>query len=254
VRPSPAAGKCGTILLTQGSRAMRPEKLTYSDRLAIVLACLAGVMAIVLFLTEKTLASVVALVALMYGFSIYPVFHFVRRKLSRILGLFVVAVGMFLFSWKEWPELPITAIWITNFEQLPIILGKTTGLNLTAKVSGTGDGDLENDAGSFFDEAYNDDAKQLELEEKLWQEIERQINVGTPHHRPYHISLPFENILTTIGTGEITSDQLQKLQSGKYGIYYLGRMIFTARSGKTSRDYCVYFRYQQAMRLCNRHN
>jgi putative effector of murein hydrolase LrgA (UPF0299 family) len=74
----------------------KSRKLTNSDRLAIVLACLAGVMAIVLFLTEKTPASVVGLVLLMYFLSVYPVCHFVDQTWRRLVTLSIVAVVAFL--------------------------------------------------------------------------------------------------------------------------------------------------------------
>jgi hypothetical protein len=58
-----------------------------SDRLAIALTCLAGIMAIVLFLVEKTPATVIGLLLGMAALSVYPVWHFVRGRVARFVVL-----------------------------------------------------------------------------------------------------------------------------------------------------------------------
>jgi hypothetical protein len=80
-----------------------------SDRLAIALACLAGVMAIVLFLVEKTPFWVVTLLVLMLALSVYPILHFVRLRPLRVICLiaaFAVSVGI---GWTVWPKVKTSA-------------------------------------------------------------------------------------------------------------------------------------------------
>lgn len=75
-----------------------------SDRLAIALACLTGVMAIILFLVEKSPLTVVGVLVLMVALSIYPIFHFSKSNTVRgSLALCVIAVAVFL-GWREWPN------------------------------------------------------------------------------------------------------------------------------------------------------
>lgn len=73
-----------------------------SDKLAIALACLAGIMAIILFLVEKSPTTIRILLALMVALGIHPVLHFVRLPLFRalILGCFVIAITV--FGWRIW--------------------------------------------------------------------------------------------------------------------------------------------------------
>lgn len=80
-----------------------------SDRLAVVLACLAGVMAIILFLVEKTPFTVVSLLVLMVALSVYPILHLVRRTNFRITVLAFMIIGTLVFGWYVWPrsKLPI---------------------------------------------------------------------------------------------------------------------------------------------------
>ena len=75
-----------------------------SDKLAIALACLAGVMAIVLFLVEKTPFTVVGLLLLMVTLSVYPILHFVRRTNFRTAILACVTIGTLVFGWYVWPK------------------------------------------------------------------------------------------------------------------------------------------------------
>jgi outer membrane biosynthesis protein TonB len=75
-----------------------------SDKLGIALACLAGIMAIILFLVEKTPYTVVGLLTLMIALAIYPVWHFVRPKNARIALLVLAVVGTVAFGWAEWPR------------------------------------------------------------------------------------------------------------------------------------------------------
>src|ERR1039457_5068736 len=75
-----------------------------SDKLAIALTCLAGVMAIVLFLVEKTPLTVVGLLVAMVILLVYPVLHFARRPLIRGGVLILAMVGTLVFGWFVWPK------------------------------------------------------------------------------------------------------------------------------------------------------
>lgn len=78
-------------------------RYTTSDKLAIALACLAGIMAIVLFLVEKTPGIVVTLLTLLVALSVYPVIHFVRSILIRTCLLLCVIGVVLILGWREWP-------------------------------------------------------------------------------------------------------------------------------------------------------
>jgi hypothetical protein len=80
------------------------QKYTDSDKLAIALACLAGIMAIVLSLVEKTIFSVIGLLALMFGLCIYPIVHFVKATSARIELVAIALLGISAFGWTVWPK------------------------------------------------------------------------------------------------------------------------------------------------------
>ncbi len=75
-----------------------------SDKLAIALACLAGIMAIILFLVEKTPTTIVSLLILMLALSIYPILHFVKRVGVRIAVFSLFAIGTLRLGWYVWPH------------------------------------------------------------------------------------------------------------------------------------------------------
>jgi hypothetical protein len=75
-----------------------------SDKLAIALACLAGVMAIILFLVEKTPGTVLGLLAAMFLLLIYPILHFAKSGVVRIGLLLFAVVGTIYFGWLVWPS------------------------------------------------------------------------------------------------------------------------------------------------------
>jgi hypothetical protein len=78
-------------------------RYSLSDRLAIVLACLTGIMAIILFLIEKTPLTVIVLLLLMVGLSIYPILHFAKNSLIRGFLILGVVIATALFGWGVWP-------------------------------------------------------------------------------------------------------------------------------------------------------
>lgn len=79
-------------------------KYSNSDRFGVVLACLAGVMAIVLFLVEKTPFTVVTLLILMVLLATYPVMHFIRRSTWRGVTLLAIVGCTVLFGHSVWPH------------------------------------------------------------------------------------------------------------------------------------------------------
>jgi hypothetical protein len=75
-----------------------------SDKLGIALACMAGVMAIILFLVEKTPLTIVCLLLLMASLLVFPILHFAKRIPWRI-GIFIVCGFCTLsFGWLVWPH------------------------------------------------------------------------------------------------------------------------------------------------------
>jgi hypothetical protein len=84
-------------------------KYSTSDKLAIALACLSGVIAIILFLVEKTPLTVSGLLGLMVILSIYPILHLAQSKTVRLSLILCVIAGTVLFGWKVWPNRHVDA-------------------------------------------------------------------------------------------------------------------------------------------------
>jgi hypothetical protein len=82
----------------------RTERYSGSDKLAFALACLAGALAIVLFLVEKTQFTVVFFLMLMGLLLIYPVLHFFKGGIGRIVLSTIVFIGTFMLGWRVWPR------------------------------------------------------------------------------------------------------------------------------------------------------
>jgi hypothetical protein len=82
-----------------------PEsRWSWGDRLAMALACLAAIMALILFWIDKTpLAAGITIVA-MIVLVIYPVLHFVSSKRARSFVFLVCIALIALFGWKVWPK------------------------------------------------------------------------------------------------------------------------------------------------------
>ena len=74
------------------------------DKLAIALACLAGVMAIILFLLEKTPVTMILLLSLMDALAVYPILHFVKGIGGRIAVFTLFIIGTLLFGWRAMPR------------------------------------------------------------------------------------------------------------------------------------------------------
>jgi hypothetical protein len=82
----------------------RKKKWTWSDRLAIALACLAGILALILLWMEKTPIWAGVTIALMGALVVYPVIHFAPSWKARVPAL-IVAWGLIgVFGWRIWPQ------------------------------------------------------------------------------------------------------------------------------------------------------
>jgi hypothetical protein len=75
-----------------------------SDKLAIALACLAGVMAIILFLVEKTPLTVILLLSLMLALAIYPILHFAKHMGARVVVFSLFVIGALVLGWHVMPH------------------------------------------------------------------------------------------------------------------------------------------------------
>ena len=80
------------------------ERWTGSDRLAIALACLAGVMAMILFWMTKTSLTAGISILVIAMLLVFPIIHFVRTNHWRIIVFIVAAMLFGLFGWYIWPK------------------------------------------------------------------------------------------------------------------------------------------------------
>jgi hypothetical protein len=78
-------------------------QISDSDRLAVVLFCVAGVMALVLYLVEKSPLSICVTLSLMVIFLIYPILHMVRGTIRRVLCFGVCIIGTAGLGFEVWP-------------------------------------------------------------------------------------------------------------------------------------------------------
>jgi len=80
------------------------KPLSPSDGFAIVLACLAGILALVLWMIQKTPFWIIVVLLTIEGLSVYPVLHFARSKSRRAGFLAMTVIAVAAFGWKEWPK------------------------------------------------------------------------------------------------------------------------------------------------------
>ena len=85
-------------------REISSERLSKSDKLAIVFFLLGIAVAIILFLVEKTPATVLSLLGLLAAALIYPILHFVKRSPGRIVAFFALVLIVFAFGRGAWPH------------------------------------------------------------------------------------------------------------------------------------------------------
>ncbi len=83
---------------------MNQAKWTWSDRLALALACLGGVLAVVFVRwVEKTWPWAVVSIASMVVLAAYPITHFFPNWKHRIAAAVVTVIFIGLFGWWIWP-------------------------------------------------------------------------------------------------------------------------------------------------------
>lgn len=75
-----------------------------SDKLALVLFCLAAVLAIVLFLVEKTPTTIGVMLVFILGFLVYPIIHLVTSRSGRAVASISTIAIVILFGWLVWPR------------------------------------------------------------------------------------------------------------------------------------------------------
>jgi hypothetical protein len=75
-----------------------------SDRLAVALACLAGIMALALVWMDKTPLGAGITIGCMSALIVYPVLHFVRSPKARVAALVFSWVAIGVFGWLIWPH------------------------------------------------------------------------------------------------------------------------------------------------------
>src|SRR6478672_13506587 len=75
-----------------------------SDRFAVILFCFAGVMALVLYLVEKTPLSISMALAIMFVLLVYPILHYCHKTPTRVLVLIFVALATVALGYATWPK------------------------------------------------------------------------------------------------------------------------------------------------------
>jgi hypothetical protein len=80
------------------------SRWSWSDKLAIALACLATAMALALSWMDRTPTWAAVTISCMGALVFYPVMHFIRSWKARVPFLLVVWGCIGLFGWKIWPH------------------------------------------------------------------------------------------------------------------------------------------------------
>ena len=104
-----ALGGAGPYRPSQSSGGNTNQKYSISDRLGIALACLGAVLAIVLFLIEKTPLAVAGCLLAILVLLVFPVLHFFHKATSRSLVFAVVIILLGSFGLVIWPRKKITS-------------------------------------------------------------------------------------------------------------------------------------------------
>lgn len=85
------------------------SRYTTSEKLGIALACVAGALAIFLFLVDKTPAVILAMLVQMALLCVYPIVHFLRPIRLRAVSLALVLLSTAILGWKVWPARSTTS-------------------------------------------------------------------------------------------------------------------------------------------------
>jgi hypothetical protein len=91
------------------SETTKKQGWTVSDRLAVALCCISGLMTVVPMWMEKTPIWAAGTVCAMALLVVYPVHHFIRPWTRKIPVLIVVWAAIVVFGWKIWPR-QVTAL------------------------------------------------------------------------------------------------------------------------------------------------
>lgn len=89
---------------------MRHSDLSQSDKLAVVLFCVASALALALFLIEKTPTTIVVLCGGIAVFMAYPIYHIFGRGWIRAAASLVLLVCIGILGWAIWPKVSSTHI------------------------------------------------------------------------------------------------------------------------------------------------
>lgn len=84
-------------------------ELSFSDKLAVALACLASAMALILFWMDKTPLAAGLSIACIAGLSVYPILHFFPSGTARIPMFIIATLLVVIFGWKIWPRKQLAA-------------------------------------------------------------------------------------------------------------------------------------------------
>jgi hypothetical protein len=94
-------------------------KYSYSDKLAIWLACAASILAILLFLIEKTPVSVVVLLVLILALTVYPILCFAKSPTARAICLIGTLLGTIALGRVVWPKAKLPEVAAQTPSQSP---------------------------------------------------------------------------------------------------------------------------------------
>jgi len=258
---------------------------TSSDQLAIALACLAAIMAIVLFFVEKTRWSIVLLLCVMVLCSIYPIFHFLKKRFARVVVFALFMITTMLFGYQQWPKKPEVATAVPVATPAPVPAPKLapkpttpkthvppqpapitiTGLTY-ANIRAVGDRaemnvTAKNNTGStlrirswgfgVFAPYYgeSDRAAQFAAENTVWNYFQ-----GSIDKKLIPQSLPISNPGTSfsVHTAPVTQEVLNQYAAGKR-TSYLAAMVKDDH-GRTLLEMCSYFDLNGKLINCLEHN
>jgi hypothetical protein len=75
-----------------------------SDRLAIALACIGGVLGLILWLVEKTPLAVALCLCGIFALLIFPILHFARGQMTRLVSFAVTLAALIVLGIGVWPK------------------------------------------------------------------------------------------------------------------------------------------------------
>lgn len=237
------------------------EKYNTSDSLAIALTCVAAVMAIVLFLLEKTPFWVVTLLMFMLALSIYPILHFVRSRPLRALVFIMAVGGTVAFGWAVWPTksaespyLEITQMGRSIYvENLPLEFRVYTLYHSTVGTSGMAYALSKIMTYSDY-ESMPEGQDLVKIEDEWWEKFDKGILLAS--EKPVSISFPpNEETYFPMRTVEpLDPEMARRLNLGRGFVLLMGRIYYTTPTGTQTKEWCVMAHENIVMTLCSKHN